>query len=87
MNGRLPFLWFKSIRESQASARSAGEPSGWPQAEWEDAKFFRSSFVYGFKCEPSRRLNWGTLLGLALSVGISASFWSAAALLFARLSK
>ncbi len=86
MNGRLPI--FPSIRESKRTAHFAGElPSDWPRAKWEGAKFYRSSCVYDFEREPTRQLNWGALFGLALSVGVSASFWSAAVLLLARYSR
>jgi hypothetical protein len=88
MNGRLPISPLPEIRESQRKAYSAGElPSDWPRAKWEGARFLRSCCVYDFEREPPRHLNWGALLGLALSIGISACFWSAAALLFARYSR
>jgi hypothetical protein len=88
MNGRMPISPLARILESRTNAHSAGEPrSDWTMAKWEDARFFRSSFIYDFESEANRRLNWGALFGLALSVGLSASFWSVAVLLFVRLSK
>jgi hypothetical protein len=88
MNGRLPISPLPGIRQSQRTAHAADQlPSDWPRAKWEGPKFFRSSCVCDFEREPTRHLNWGTLFGFALSIGISASFWSAAALLFARYSR
>jgi hypothetical protein len=87
MDGRWPISPLFNIRSRESANLTGKLPSDWALAKWEGTKFFRSSFVYGFRCEPSRQLNWGALLGLALSIGISASFWSAAALVFARLAK
>jgi hypothetical protein len=87
MNYRLSLFQLSGIRESQKSARIDNRSENdWPQTNCEDARVFRSWLVYDLESEPSRRLNWGTVFGLALSVGVSVSFWTAAGLLFARLS-
>jgi hypothetical protein len=88
MNRRLQIAPMSEIRESQRTAHSAGDsPSNWSQVKWEDAKFFRSSFVYDFNGESARHLNWGAVFGLAFSVGLGVSFWSAAVFLFAHFSR
>jgi hypothetical protein len=54
---------------------------------WEETKFYRSWLVYDPDLEPDghRGLNWNIVLGLALAVVVSVSFWVGVGLLVARL--
>ena len=49
-----------------------------PPASWEDVKFFRSWLVYDSDIEinSSRDINWSMVLGLALAMIVSATFWT-----------
>ena len=90
MNYRLQLSPISGTRES------TGVPSRdqWDGSftNWEDAKFFRSCLVYDSDSdqEPNRadgRSNWSMLLGLALAVVVSLSFWVGVGLLIARLGR
>jgi hypothetical protein len=57
---------------------------------WEDAKFFRSWLVYDSDQEPNRtdgRSKWTMVLGLAMAVVVSVSFWVGVGLIIARLAR
>ena len=53
-----------------------------------DIGFLRSWFEFDSDFEDSsapRRINWGAIAGLALSIAVSAGFWTGAALLIERV--
>jgi hypothetical protein len=54
-----------------------------------DMEFWRSWIEYDSQAKPrsESRVNWNALLGLALTVGISASFWTGAAVLVTQVWK
>jgi hypothetical protein len=66
-----------------------------PLTEWwgvpekaNDAKFFRLRLVYHSDLETIRsrnRINWRTMLGLALATAVSASVWAVVGLMIARV--
>lgn len=90
MNYRLQLSPISGTRES------TGVPSRdqWDGSltNWEDAKFFRSWLVYDSDSdqEPNctdGRSNWNTVLGLALAVVVSVSFWVGVGLMIAHLGR
>jgi hypothetical protein len=56
----------------------------------EDARFFRSWFVYDFNLKtirPSGRVNWNLIAGLGLASAVSAGFWVGMGLMIVRFWK
>jgi hypothetical protein len=80
MNRRLQLPPICMVRESQTNlSLSEWWKGGEPNVR--DAEFFRSWLVYDSDFDLAAgtgRLNWNTLLGLALSIGVSVSFWAGA---------
>ncbi|MGA2375490.1 MAG: hypothetical protein ABSF72_08210 [Candidatus Sulfotelmatobacter sp.] len=66
------------------------EPEGGPRLRPEDAKFFRSWFLYdsGLKTIPPRgRFNWSLVAGLGLATTVSVGFWVGVGLVIVRFWK
>ncbi len=88
MNYRLQLSPISGTRESQLHL----QPQCWdvPLPNSEDTNVFRSWLVYDSDLEPTRiegRVNWNTLLGLALAVVVSVSFWLGLGTMMARIWK
>lgn len=86
MNYRWQLSPLSGTRESQAGL-SSSERWQVPFSHWENAKFYRSWLVYDFNPQgaATRGIDWNVLLGLAFTVGVSASFWTGVGLLIARV--
>ncbi len=83
MSYRLQPFPTSGARESR-SGQPLAEPSGGPRLRPEDAKFFRSWFVYDFgpkTLRPRGRINWGVVAGLGLATVVCGSFWVGVALM------
>ncbi|MGA9545619.1 MAG: hypothetical protein WBQ85_18745 [Candidatus Sulfotelmatobacter sp.] len=89
MSHRLQPFPTSGTRESRTGQPPA-EPWGGPRLRPEDAKFFRSWFVYDFapKTVPPRgRFNWSLVGGLGLATTVSVGFWVGVGLMIARFWK
>ena len=89
MNYRLQFSPISGTRESQIDLPSRERWESAP-TNWEDATLFRSWLVYDSDVEPNRtrgRINWNVVLGLALAVVVSVSFWAGVGRMIARVWK
>ncbi|MFY9683188.1 MAG: hypothetical protein WA416_18590 [Candidatus Sulfotelmatobacter sp.] len=89
MSFRLQPFPTSGIREA-STGQPLAEPCGAPQLRPEDAKFFRSWFVYDFDVKtirPSGRVNWSLVGGLGLATTISVGFWVGVGLMIARFWK
>lgn len=68
------------LQLSLISGTYASVPSGeqWdtPSTNWEDVKFFRSWLVYESDPEANHSQRINPVLGLALAVFVSATFWA-----------
>jgi hypothetical protein len=89
MNYRLQLSPISGTRESQLDLPS---PERWkrPLTNWEDTKFFRSFLVYDFDLKPGHTeglVNWNAVLGLALAVVVSLTFWAGVGLMIERVWK
>jgi hypothetical protein len=61
-----------------------------PDADSQDVKFLRSWLVYDSDIQMGLargRFDWNVIAGIALSIGISASFWAGVGLVIARAWK
>jgi hypothetical protein len=84
MNYRLQPSATSSTRESLPLSEAPGA------APAEDAKFFRSWLVNDSDLETTRthgRVNWNTMLGLAMAIVVSACFWAGIGLMIALVWK
>ena len=89
MNYRLQLSPISGTRESQLDLSSRERWEG-PVANSQDANVFRSWLVYESDVETVRsagRVNWNTVLGLALAVVVSVSFWVGVGIIVARIWK
>ena len=89
MNYRLQPFPTSGTRESR-TRQPLAEPWGVPRLRSEDAKFFRSWFVYdsGLKtASPRGRFNWKLVRGITLATAVSFGFWVGMGLMIARLWK
>jgi hypothetical protein len=89
MSDRLQPFPASGTRESRTRQPQA-EPLGGPRLRPEDAKFFRSWFVYdfGLKTVPPRgRFNWSLVAGLGLATTVSIGFWVGVGLVIVRFWK
>jgi hypothetical protein len=69
---------------------SWGSSANLPDANLEDMKFLRSWLVYDSDVQiglARGRFDWNAIAGIALAVGISASFWTGVGLIIARAWK
>jgi hypothetical protein len=86
MNYKLQPFPISRTRESRVPLPLA-EPWRAP-VKASDAKLFRLRLVYHSDLETIRshtRINWGTVLGLALATGVSACFWTGVGLVIAHM--
>ena len=86
MSYRLQPFPASGTRESRTRQPQA-EALGGPRLRPEDAKFFRSWFVYDFgqKIAPPRgRFNWNLVAGLGVATTVSVGFWVGVGLMIAR---
>jgi hypothetical protein len=77
MNYRLQLSPISSTQDSNLDVPSRESEEG-PATRWEDANFFRSWFIYDSDLDsvPTKsRIRWGVVLGLALAVVVSVTFW------------
>ncbi|HUO16847.1 MAG TPA: hypothetical protein VMX38_17825 [Verrucomicrobiae bacterium] len=60
-----------------------------PPERVKSMQFLRSWFEYDSQAvsKPGKHLNWNAVLGIGLTVGVSAVFWSAVGLMIDRLVK
>jgi hypothetical protein len=89
MSYRLQPFPTSGTRESRPGQPLA-EPWSAPRLKPEDAKFFRSWFVYDFDpktIHPHGRVNWGLVAGLGLATAVSVSFWVGVGLMIAHFWK
>jgi len=89
MNHRLQLSPISGTRESQLDLPPRERWEG-PVANSQDANVFRSWLVYESDVETVRsagRVNWNTVLGLALAVVVSVSFWVGVGIIVARIWK
>jgi hypothetical protein len=89
MNFRSEPFPTSGTRES-STRQPLAEPWDGPRLRPEDAKFFRSWFVYDFspKTVPPRgRVNWSLVGGLGLATSFSVGFWVGVGLMIARFWK
>ncbi len=89
MSYRLQPFPTSGTREARARQPLA-EPRGAPRLRPEDAKFFRSWFVYDFNprsIRPRVGVNWGAVGGLGLATVVSVGFWVGVGLTIARFWK
>jgi hypothetical protein len=84
MNHRIQLFPISSSPDFQTRLSRYEDPSV-PTSDWENAKAFRSWSVYDFDFEPACYSGRGSLLGLAIAMGVGAGFWTAAGLLIAHL--
>jgi hypothetical protein len=70
---------------------SWGSPSAnLPDADSQDMKFLRSWLVYDSDIQiglARGRFDWNVIAGIALAIGVSASFWAGIGLIIARAWK
>jgi hypothetical protein len=89
MNYRLQLSPISGTRESHVDLPSRERGEG-PPPNSEDASVFRSWLVFDSDLEPVRggsRGNWNTVLGLALAVVVSVSFWVGVGIMMASFWK
>jgi hypothetical protein len=89
MNYRLQLSPISGTRESKIGVTSRVRWES-PSSNWENAKFFRSWFIYDSDLEPDStkgRINWNMVLGLGLTVVVSLGFWTGVGLMVASFWK
>jgi len=89
MRYRLQPFPTSGTRESRLRQPLA-EPLDGPRLRPEDAKFFRSWFVYDFSpktIRPGGGFNWGLVAGIGLVTIVSVGFWVGVGLVIAHFWK
>jgi hypothetical protein len=68
------------LQLSPICTRDSQPSESWdvPPLNWEDMKVFRSWLVYDSDVDPdrSRGIDWNAVMGLAVAVTVSATFWT-----------
>ncbi len=63
-------------------------PSSSPPPDYREVEFLRSAWlIHDPELDAPRRRNWGRILGVAIALGVSASFWAGVGLAIAHLWK
>jgi hypothetical protein len=89
MNYRLqfsPIFGTQQPRQDPAANLPLRERRKRPATKWDDAEVFRSWLVYDSDLEAERsegHFNWNAVLGLALAVAVSVTFWVGVVLMVA----
>ena len=84
MNYRFPRLSGRQVREVNAVRTPSPNASGRSLPE---TQFLRTWFEYESDCELDRSSHWGKLLGMAVVLGVSGSFWVGFGLLVSYLAR
>jgi hypothetical protein len=97
-DARRCFMSYKVLQPSPLSTRGTHMkiliegPWSAPLANSADARFLRSWLVYDLEVDggsdaATAEFNWNAIVGLAVVVGISASFWAGVGITFSHLLK